>query len=388
MPPKTTAASTGQKATKVPEREISYTMDSDPSEIMGSIEEDPSEDPYEPSVRVVSTTLAVDGVRGVPTSPRPLVSQPVDQGLGDRVSIRPSLNGEEGTSKPDKVKKRNKEASVDSPKSEKPKARWPRANAQVSTLAAMASPCIEVEGDVDDDDENPLVQMAKRGAEAPQVVGQKAAESGVAKKMYDHAFYRLQDELSCCRKELKKLTSVLKESEASSARKGEELSGLRASLEQVRLERAGLAEKEEVATKNAEILELRGKNEVVTSDRDLLQSELALIQGLLRSAQKEAVALSVAKYEAEENASSYMKDVATMNERSREILEKTEQKLTRAITYSRSKARREALEEASAKGVDISTEIKEARVLEEESAFSATSNEGSGDEPENSGGEK
>nr|XP_016512952.1 PREDICTED: uncharacterized protein LOC107829993 [Nicotiana tabacum] len=61
IPPKTTAASTGHKSTKVPEREISYTMDSGPSEIMGSIEEDPSEDPYEPSVRVVSTTPVVDG---------------------------------------------------------------------------------------------------------------------------------------------------------------------------------------------------------------------------------------------------------------------------------------------------------------------------------------
>ncbi|XP_070023082.1 uncharacterized protein [Nicotiana sylvestris] len=81
MPTKTRVASTGQKATKVLEREISYTMESDPSEIMGSIEEDPSEDPYEPSIRVVSTTPAVDRVRGVPTLPRPLVSQPVDQGM-------------------------------------------------------------------------------------------------------------------------------------------------------------------------------------------------------------------------------------------------------------------------------------------------------------------
>nr|XP_016437152.1 PREDICTED: uncharacterized protein LOC107763199 [Nicotiana tabacum] len=81
MPPKTTAASTGQKSRKVLEREISYTMDSDPSEIMGSVEEDPSEDPYESSIRVFSTTSVVDRVRGVPTSPRPLDLQPVDQGM-------------------------------------------------------------------------------------------------------------------------------------------------------------------------------------------------------------------------------------------------------------------------------------------------------------------
>ncbi|XP_070058089.1 uncharacterized protein [Nicotiana tomentosiformis] len=58
-------------------------MDSDPSEIMGSIEKDPSEDPYESSVQVVSISPVADEVRGVPTSPRPLVSlsRPIDQGI-------------------------------------------------------------------------------------------------------------------------------------------------------------------------------------------------------------------------------------------------------------------------------------------------------------------
>ncbi|XP_070029943.1 uncharacterized protein [Nicotiana sylvestris] len=60
MPPKTTATSTSQKAMKEIEREISYTTDSNPSEIVGSIEEDPSKDLYELSVRAVSTTPAVD----------------------------------------------------------------------------------------------------------------------------------------------------------------------------------------------------------------------------------------------------------------------------------------------------------------------------------------
>ncbi|XP_070050821.1 uncharacterized protein [Nicotiana tomentosiformis] len=65
-------------------------MKSDPSEIMGSIEEDPSEDPYESSVRAVSIVPVTDGVKGVPTSPRPLVSlsRTVDQGLPPEREIK------------------------------------------------------------------------------------------------------------------------------------------------------------------------------------------------------------------------------------------------------------------------------------------------------------
>ncbi|XP_070004691.1 uncharacterized protein [Nicotiana sylvestris] len=208
------------------------------------------------------------------------------------------------------------------------------------------------------------------------------------------------ERLQQCGKELEKLTLMLKESEASFARKGEELSGLQASLEGVCHERDGLAEQigqkdalvgqlqEEVAANNAEILELRGQNEAVTSERYLLRSELASIHGLLQTAQKEAATLSAAKSEAEENASSYMKDAATTNDRAREISEKAKQKLTRAIAHARSQARRHALEEASAKGADLSAEIEKAWILEEESAFSATSDEGSGDDPESSEGDE
>lgn len=71
---------------------------------------------------------------------------------------------------------------------------------------------------------------------------------------------------------------------------------------------------EEAATKDAEILELRGQNEAVASERDILWSELASTWDLLQSAQKEAAILSADKSEAKEDASSYMKYVATANE--------------------------------------------------------------------------
>ncbi|XP_019257828.1 PREDICTED: uncharacterized protein LOC109236053 [Nicotiana attenuata] len=209
-----------------------------------------------------------------------------------------------------------------------------------------------------------------------------------AKKMYDRAFHRLQDEVSCCGKELEVLTSALKESEASSARKEEELSGLRARLEGACQEKVGLIEQGEVVAKDAEVLELRGQHEAVASERDLLRTELSSTRDLLQSAKKEVVALVAAKSAAKADASSYKKDAATANERAREISKKVGQKLTRATAHTSSKARRQALDEASAKGVDLSAEIEEARDLEEESAFSATSDEGSVDDPESSSDEE
>ncbi|XP_070004588.1 uncharacterized protein [Nicotiana sylvestris] len=337
--------------------------------------------------------------------------------LGDVVLMRLSPDGEEGTSRPDKGKKRKKEASAVSPKSEKPKVQMPRTDAKISTSAAMASPRAEDEGDADDEC---LLKIAESGVvdidqtrteetleEGAGIVPEFQVEHGTihaddsaasdsggpepeasrgrdetirelnalgyfnlghsystgefwdaqdsaavdigashkgedviesllngvdedidlnapisleeAKRMYDHAFSRLLDKLSCCRKEIEKLTSELKESKASSSQTGEELSRLRVNLEGVRQKRAGLDEQEEVAAKDAEILELRRQNEAVTSERDLLRKDLSSIQGLFRSAQKDAAVLFAAKATAEENASSYMKDAATANERAREI---------------------------------------------------------------------
>ncbi|XP_070022804.1 uncharacterized protein [Nicotiana sylvestris] len=211
-----------------------------------------------------------------------------------------------------------------------------------------------------------------------------------AKKMYDHSLSRIQDKLSCRGKELVKLTLGLKESKASSTRNEEELRGLGVKVEGVLQERVGLAEqkdalvgrlREEIAATNAEILELRRRNEFVTS-------ELTSARGLLQNGREEAAALSAAKSEAEENAATYLKDTTTANKLAQEISEKVEQKLARTVAYARAKARRQALEEASVKGVDLSAEIEEARDLEEELAFSATSDDDLRDGSESSGGEE
>ncbi|XP_070012998.1 uncharacterized protein [Nicotiana sylvestris] len=223
----------------------------------------------------------------------------------------------------------------------------------------MRQPPLERLREDDDDGDSPLEQRVRWSVDAPQAVSRKAAESGVVdvdqtraeetlkeglgavpepqvKKLYDHAFYKLQDELSCREEELEKLTSELNKSNASSARREEELSEFRASLEGDAL--VGQLH-QEVAAKETEILELKRQNEVVTSERDLLRGELASTQDLLRSAQKEATALSMAKSKAKEHASSYKRDATTANDRVIEISEKAEQKLARAIAYARLKDR-------------------------------------------------
>ncbi|XP_070023129.1 uncharacterized protein [Nicotiana sylvestris] len=257
-----------------------------------------------------------------------------------------STASKEDTSKPGKGKKRKKDATV-------------------STSTDVASHRSEDEGD--NDGACPLVQRERQGEDALDAQDQDIAGSGAfhgggdvledllagidddinldspgaledaeklqqqVKNMYEHAFSRLQCELSYCGKEVEKLASELKESRTSSARKGEELSRLQASLEGVCQERAGLAEQigqkdaivgrlqEEAATKDAEILELRGQNEC--------------------------------------------DDPANQ-------------------------ARRQAFEEASAKYADLSAKIEEARDLEEELAFSATSDEGSRDDSKSSDDEE
>nr|XP_016473966.1 PREDICTED: uncharacterized protein LOC107795788 [Nicotiana tabacum] len=287
-----------------------------------------------------------------------------NNGLGDGVLMRLSPDGEDETSKPSKVKKRKKEALAESLKAETPKVRKPRTNAKVSTSAVVAIPYIEDEVCTNEPtagDSRGLKPEASRGqdetlreinalggfnlghsyspGEISDSQDQDTADIGashrgedVLKNLFDgvdedidlDAPIALEDAEMLQQQEIEKLILELKELKASSDPKREELSRLWANLKGVHRERTGLAK--QIGQKDA-------------------------LVGLLR----------------EEVAAKDMK-----------ILELKEKK----------KARRMALEEASAKGTDLSTEIEKARDSEESSSFSTTSDESFGDDLESSDGEE
>ncbi|XP_070017383.1 uncharacterized protein [Nicotiana sylvestris] len=169
------------------------------------------------------------------------------------------------------------------------------------------------------------------------------------KKLYDHTFSKLQEELSCREKELEKLTSKLNKSEASSARQEEELGDLRIGQKDALVGQL----REEVAANDAEILELKRQNGVLSSEKDLLRGEMPLLQML--------------------EPGRYLKRP------SRSWLGP----LLMLVSELGGRPSRKQTE-----GVDLSIEIEKAIILEERSAPSASSDEDSGSDSNGSEGEE
>ncbi|XP_070017407.1 uncharacterized protein [Nicotiana sylvestris] len=149
----------------------------------------------------------------------------------------------------------------------------------------------------------------------------------LCKDMHDHALFLLREEHSYYDKECKKLTSMLQDLEAHSSRGEKELGGLRDALERALRKKADLVMQVKqnsslISQLNTEIFGLRERNEVATG--------VATSQGLLKDARKEVVVLAAAKSEVEQNAATYLEDVATTHKIARDALDKLKSELLRS----------------------------------------------------------
>ncbi|XP_070010505.1 uncharacterized protein [Nicotiana sylvestris] len=172
----------------------------------------------------------------------------------------------------------------------------------------------------------------------------------------------------------KKLTSMLRDLEAHSARGEKELGELRVALERALWEKAILVAQVEqngslIRQLNTKISELRKRNEVATG-------ELATSQDHLKDARKEVALLASTKSKVEQNAATYLEDESMMHKIVHDISIAAEQKLTRAINLAKAEARRETLEEIGARGVHLSADLEEDHKLERELALLIAPDEG------------
>ncbi|XP_070024942.1 uncharacterized protein [Nicotiana sylvestris] len=194
------------------------------------------------------------------------------------------------------------------------------------------------------------------------------------KDMYDHTFLRLHKEPSYHEKECKKLTLMLRDSDALPIREEKDLGELRAALETALREKVDLAVKVEqngsqLSQLYKEISGLRKQSEVATE-------ELATSQDLLRNARKEVAALATAKSKVERNATIDLEDATTTHKIARDVSIAAQQKLARDIIHVKVDARRETLEEIGAIGVDLSADLEGARELERELVLLIAHDEG------------
>ncbi|XP_070013987.1 uncharacterized protein [Nicotiana sylvestris] len=238
---------------------------------------------------------------------------------------------------------------------------------------------------------------------APNFIEEAEKFQQKAKKMYDHAFSRLQDELSCYVKELEKLTSGQQELEASSTRKEEELNELRENLEGALREKDAFAEQlseinipifylknkteelerlwgevgrvkrecnelkaqedAQVATKEdalakpsaleVQLRNARANNSIRANMITRLELELLKVKAKVVDARAEAV---MSRTKADKKVAVHLKGGADVQAELRRALNHE----SRSKDYARCKSRWETLEEIHARGFDLSEEVKQA----------------------------
>ncbi|XP_070056701.1 uncharacterized protein [Nicotiana tomentosiformis] len=307
--------------------------------------------------------------------------------------------------KPIKDKKRRKASPPDTPKPKKSRARKSKTD-----LAVLPADVVQTLRDEDEEGKDVDCLLVARNREGIEVL--RTAEPATV--LHREASSKYWAELARCEADLKKLMKERDTLKLLYVQKEEEIMSIRAELarghqdqtELIEQQKAELVEqlREEAKMKEAETLGWKHIMDRLASEKDDVRAQLSSIERQLQSVKGENLAraqkveeletrlaaeLARATSEAKVLVASYRADAEAANTRAKEISDATEVRLSRVADHARRQSRKETLEEIHARGFDLTTDIKSAKVLEDEAVAllsddedSASGYESDGDEDE------
>ncbi|XP_070031587.1 uncharacterized protein [Nicotiana tomentosiformis] len=221
-------------------------------------------------------------------------------------------------------------------------------------------------------------------------------------------------ELARCEADLKKLTEERNALKILYVHKEEEIKSIRTQLTRAHEDQTELIERVqqkaelveqlrgEAKMKEAETLGWKQTMDHLASEKDAVRAQLSSVELQLQSVKVENLAraqkveelktrlateLARATSKAKALVTSYRADAEAANTRAKKIYDVADVRLSRVADYARRQSRRETFEEVHARGFDLSADIENAKILEDEVGAllsddedSATGSESGGDE--------
>ncbi|XP_070049198.1 MAR-binding filament-like protein 1 [Nicotiana tomentosiformis] len=211
--------------------------------------------------------------------------------------------------------------------------------------------------------------------------------------LHREASSKYRAELARCEVDLKKVTEERNALKLLCVRKEEEIMSIRAELTRAHQDQTELIEQvqqkaelveqlhEEAKMKEAETLGWKQSMDHLGSEKDTVRAQLSSVERQLQSVKVEnleraqkvkeletrlVVELARATSEAEALVASYQTNVEAANTRTKGISDADEVRLSCVAEHARSQSRRETLEEVHARGFDLTADIENAMVLEDE----------------------
>ncbi|XP_070050152.1 uncharacterized protein [Nicotiana tomentosiformis] len=211
-----------------------------------------------------------------------------------------------------------------------------------------------------------------------------------ATTLHREASFKYRAELARCEVDLKKLTEERNALKLLYVHKEEEIMSIRVELTRAHQDQTELIERkaelaeqlhEEAKMKEAETLGWKQNMDRLASEKDVVQAQLSLVECQLQSIKVENLAraqkvkdletrlaaeLARATSEVEALVASYRADAEAANTRAKEIFDIAKVRLSRVAEHARRQSPRETLEEVHARGFDLTADMENAKVLEDE----------------------